>query len=1122
MQNELSTKRLKKRLFLILSATVFLLFVLLVSAITYMQDRRSAMEEEKFHTLIHSSKKHIIDNHIHIYKNLAKRAVEQKEVKTFIRNRDREGLYTFYEQRWKAYQKENPYFTIFHFLLPDGTSFLRMHKPEKFGDRLDDVRPMIKEIHKSRKTLVGYETGKMSTVFRIITPIFDGNEYIGTLDIGLNPNFLIEKMKEITGIPSIVFIKESNLKLFKRESGFKAKGYLLQSKIDDEMTELLNAVDKEHIFRDNYQFDHKGKTYMLHVEELKDYLGEPKVKILFFRDVTFAVQGKQQLLGIFVFFSSLVFFILIFFIGRQMNVFESGLKKLHKKHSNDLEHLNGVLRVISDVNQNMVKIKGQNLLLEKICTDLIANNIFNSAWIALYDKNGHIYKVTSEGLGAEASSFKENLLLGGYKPYCLEHIGQKKVLLVENPSRLCGKCALKNTYPKDSGIVLKLEHEGKSYGIMGLSAPKVYLYDEKINALLIEVANDIAFALYGIEVEEALKKSEAEMKSIFRAAPIGIGLVSNRVLLNVNEKFCKITGYAKDELIGKNARMIYPSDEDFEYVGREKYRQIKKYGTGTVETRFKCKDGKIIDVLMSSTPIDLDNLSAGVTFTALDITERKLLEDEIRASKQQFERFMEYIPANVVMKDTNNRIVYANSASAHFFDKESIVGMNAYELLPKNISDKLAVLNKEAKQSGYGEAVIEYTDQDKKHYIYRVMTFAIGEKEENLQTGSMYFDITDKYKDQHEIAKFKQILENSPVSIVITDIDGNMEYVNPWFCHLTGYSPEEAIGQNPNILKSNYHSEKEYVELWDKISHDNVWSGTFKNIKKNGEEYWESAIIAPVKNETGEIVNYIGIKQEITEQMHLKEELKDKEEIMIAQSRHAAMGEMISMIAHQWRQPISIIGMVANNMLIDIELEEVSEEGYGKQARSILEQTEYLSKTIDDFRNFFRPEKGKDKVSIEKVFAEAEKIIGKSLENNSVALSVKCEKGIEVTTYSRELLQVYINLLKNAKEALVEYRPEDRRIDVVISDDAKNVVTTICDNGGGIDEAIMGKIFDPYFSTKDEKTGTGLGLYMSKTIVEKHLHGTISVENTEDGACLRVAIPLKWEGADSEQYKSNV
>ena len=131
--------------------------------------------------------------------------------------------------------------------------------------------------------------------------------------------------------------------------------------------------------------------------------------------------------------------------------------------------------------------------------------------------------------------------------------------------------------------------------------------------------------------ERALRESEAKMRSVFRAAPTGIGVVSNRVLLDVNDRLCEMIGYGKDELIGQSARILYPSDAEYDYVGREKYRQIQDRGTGSVETRMQRKDGTVIDVLLSSTPLDAADRSGGVTFTALDITERKRAEETIRA-----------------------------------------------------------------------------------------------------------------------------------------------------------------------------------------------------------------------------------------------------------------------------------------------------------------------------------------------------------------------------------------------------------------------------------------------------------------------------------------------------------
>lgn len=261
----------------------------------------------------------------------------------------------------------------------------------------------------------------------------------------------------------------------------------------------------------------------------------------------------------------------------------------------------------------------------------------------------------------------------------------------------------------------------------------------------------------------------------------------------------------------------------------------------------------------------------------------------------------------------------------------------------------------------------------------------------------------------------------------------------------------------------------------------------------------------------------VGFHTDITKQKALEQELLEQEEIMIAQSRHVAMGEMIGMIAHQWRQPITIIAMGANNMLADIALESVEIDNFKHEAQQILHQTEYLSKTIDDFRTFFRPNKEKNEIKVLDILVEAQQIMGKSLENHNIELTFVDNSHETILTYSRELLQVVLNLLKNAKEALEAKHTQNAFISITIENDDDSVVISVCDNGGGIDQTIIDRIFDPYFSTKDAKTGTGLGLYMSRTIIEKHLQGSISANNIDEGVCFTIVLPKLYNGESSDE-----
>jgi len=370
-------------------------------------------------------------------------------------------------------------------------------------------------------------------------------------------------------------------------------------------------------------------------------------------------------------------------------------------------------------------------------------------------------------------------------------------------------------------------------------------------------------------------------------------------------------------------------------------------------------------------------------------------------------------------------------------------------------------------------------------------------------------DITKIEELRMELYKLKKIIEHSPLSIVITDVNGNIEYVNPCFTKVTGYTYEEAVGENPRVLKSEFTSKSEYEDLWNTLTRKELWTGRFKNKRKDGTEFWESAIITPIIDEKGEITNYLAIKQEITKEIYLQDEVKTKDELMISQSRHAAMGEMVSLIAHQWRQPISVVSMIGNNILMDLEFGDVNLENLKEDAQCLVEQTQYLSKTIDDFRDFFKPDKAKERTKIKTIIGETISIFGKALENNDIQLNIDCNDDLEIKVYSRELLQVIINILKNAKEAFEEKEIHNKLIAITVYKVHSFLRIEIFDNAGQIDDKIKEFIFDPYYSTKKEKTGTGLGLYMSKTIVEKHLNGKLWFENKNEGVSFYIDLPVK-------------
>ncbi|MGM0622884.1 MAG: ATP-binding protein, partial [Campylobacterota bacterium] len=346
--------------------------------------------------------------------------------------------------------------------------------------------------------------------------------------------------------------------------------------------------------------------------------------------------------------------------------------------------------------------------------------------------------------------------------------------------------------------------------------------------------------------------------------------------------------------------------------------------------------------------------------------------------------------------------------------------------------------------------------------------------------------------------------------------EGVIIFVNQSISQMMGYAQEELL--HTKIDTYSPHSAKNIPTLQllrQKMQSYEVFKGDIEVQRKDGTVYVEHNIIAPVSVD-GVIQNFIGIKQKLTRELQLKNELAQKEEMLIAQSRHAAMGEMVGMIAHQWRQPISVISMGVNNILADLELGDIESQETRQNLQDILKQTSHLSQTIDDFRNFFKPDKQKRYILVHDAIGEAMAIMGKSLENNGIEVQLRLHAQQEIKTYDRELLQVLINIIKNAKEAIALSGVKTGKISIESTDKDAHVVLQICDNGGGIDPEILDKVFDPYFSTKQQQNGTGLGLYMSKTIVNKHLGGEISAKNYKGGACFELVLPIEYEGEEIE------
>lgn len=236
---------------------------------------------------------------------------------------------------------------------------------------------------------------------------------------------------------------------------------------------------------------------------------------------------------------------------------------------------------------------------------------------------------------------------------------------------------------------------------------------------------------------------------------------------------------------------------------------------------------------------------------------------------------------------------------------------------------------------------------------------------------------------------------------------------------------------------------------------------------------------------------------------------REKDHMLIQQSRLAAMGEMVHNIAHQWRQPLNSLALIVSNMQDDFRFNTMTPESMESDVARVRRLLEKMSTTIDDFREFFRPDREEAQFDVAEAAKQAIFIVEATLKNNHIDLVVETQLGLNVTGFHGQYAQAVLNLLVNAKEAIIERKTGSGQIRLGLEEREGNAVLTVDDNGGGIPEAVLQRLFEPYFTTKEQ--GSGIGLYMVKMIIERNMHGTVAAANIQNGARFTLCVPLGKE-----------
>ncbi len=497
----------------------------------------------------------------------------------------------------------------------------------------------------------------------------------------------------------------------------------------------------------------------------------------------------------------------------------------------------------------------------------------------------------------------------------------------------------------------------------------------------------------------------------------------------------------------KNIKYVIIADSHDKIVSsnyENEYKYLKKYEK--IDEIHEVKNGK--NLVFTKTDVINDDVNIGHIHIIYDITE-SLMAIEENKKQTYYLIFLEILISIII---------------AYF--------------IGRNLTQKLLNLSNVALEIGKNSNVeVPY----------------INNKDEVGILASTMNKMKKEIKARNEkLNLYAEMFSNTKESIVLTDNMGIILDVNEAFVKITGFSKEDVITKKTNILSSKKHDKFFYDEMWRMILRDGYWSGEIVNKNKNGEFYTSLLNISSIKDEKNNITNFIGISTDITK-------IKEKELILQTHAKMATLGEMLKNIAHQWRQPLSAITSSATSTIVQKEVGILDDNTLSNNLNNIIKSSNYLSQTIDDFRNFFNEEKVFSTFNIKNTIDSSMSIINSNLKNSNVEIIIDIEEEFIISSFENELIQIFLNIINNSKDALIERKNEKLKKYVFLNvkkiDNRLKIV--IKDNAGGVSNEIIDKIFEPYFTTKHKSQGTGIGLYMTHIIVIEHLKGTIDVKNSK-------------------------
>jgi PAS domain S-box-containing protein len=697
--------------------------------------------------------------------------------------------------------------------------------------------------------------------------------------------------------------------------------------------------------------------------------------------------------------------------------------------------------------------------------------------------------------------------------------------------------ALIKRMPMDESQSFETIHKTKS----GAKVPveiKSTLINFKGNRVILSIARNITRRK---ETEEALRKSEERWLFAIEGSDDGVwdwNINNNEVFYS--KKWKEMLGYSETEIknnLNEWEARLHPDDYKLVMYAIQNHLDGKTEQYYS-EHRLSCKDGSYKWIMDRGKVLvrNADGSPARMVGTHKDIADKKFAEKILQENEQKYRQLFESLQEGfalheIILNEEGTPVDYKFLEINKSYEKmtglleENVINKTIKEILPSidnfwiNEYGKVALTGKSVKIENFVPELNKF---------YRVNAYSPGIN----KFACIIEDITEIKKTETKIKQLSLAVDQSPTTVVITDTKGVIEYVNPKFTELTQYTYEDVIGKNPSVLKSDYSTKEEYKILWDTILAGKEWNGNFLNKKKNGELFWESAKISPLRNSNGEITHFVAIKEDITNKIKSEKELeeyrmnlekmvetrtkeidwinkeliseiekKNQAEILLQESLekekelNQLKSRFISTASHEFRTPLTTI--LSSAELIQRYGKKWEEEKYQDHLERITHSVEYLTNLMDDVLTISRIESGKI------IFTPAETNLQELCDKIITDLKLSNQKNhTYIYLYSakqqifnldpKQIQIILQNLLSNASK----YSESETTIKLTVDTANSDIQIKVSDEGYGISEEELLHIFEPFHRAVNTQNieGTGLGLSIVKNAVELH-RGTISVKS---------------------------